>query len=82
METDKEKSIAIAEGNLKGKTIDKVRYMNDSIAKALGYKTAPLIVYFTDGTAITTETNSTEPDGSSLIYIGLGFVDKLNPSPI
>ena len=82
MDTDKEKSIAIAEGNLKGKTIDRVRYLNESVAKALGYKTTPLIVYFTDGSAITTETNGDQPEGASLVYIGIGFVDKLKPMDI
>lgn len=82
MDIDKEKSIAIAEGNLKGKTIDRVRYMNESVAKSLGFKTTPLIIFFTDGSAISAETNDAEPDGASIVYIGLGYVEKLNPIDI
>lgn len=55
---------------LLGKTIKRVRYMNDKEAEHMGWTSRPLVIEFTDGTFIWPQCDDEGNDGGAMYYLG------------
>lgn len=62
------KSILKFNKQLKGKTIDRVRFLGDEDMEILDWSNRPVVITFTDGSFIIPQSDDEGNDGGSIIY--------------